>query len=114
MVKVAKTDEEKKRVFEWLKAKGTTPATNHFWYKENEKGEIVGAYGLENKLFIEPMQSEDKLTALELITSALTNAQTIDGKAHVVTDNEKVKDILVNRYGALKWSTNVDELMIVF
>jgi len=113
MVKVAKTDEERQRVWDYMNRKGTIPATNSFFYKENADGEIVGAYGVETKTCIEPLQADDRVTAFELLTHSIAVAQMMGvEKVHFITCNPTASKVLQDKYGAVLWSKDIQELFI--
>lgn len=113
MVKVARKDEDKQRVWNYMDRKGTIPATNTFFFKENEAGEIIGAYGIETKTCVEPMQAEDKMTAYELLIHSIAVVQMLGAdKVHFITCNPTATKLLKNRFDAVLWSKNVDELFI--
>lgn len=112
MVKRAKTDEEIRKVFEYLSLKGTVPNTRMLHYVEDEKGRIIGAYGLEVKTCIEPLQADNPRVAFELSTDAFASARMLGDKVYFVTDEEKIKEHVVNNCNAILWSKNVDEFLI--
>lgn len=115
MVKQAITDEQKTRVFEYLKGKGTQPATNDLYYCEDEQGNITGAYGLEVKVCIEPLQADNKFIANRLFTDAIATARTSNcEKVHFFTTNQKAVKHLVDNEQAVNWGKNLTELFIYF
>lgn len=115
MVKEAKTDEERNKVWDYLKQKGTIPATNVFFYKDNDKGEITGAYGIEVKTCIEPLQADNNLVAHELFYHALgVMAGLGKEKVHFITCNDTAGKILRERFNAVLWSSKgIEEYLII-
>lgn len=112
MIKRADTPDEIKRVREYLTKNAGEPATNLFYYTEN-KGEITGAYGIEEKICIEPLYAEDTFTSFELFTDAIATARTLgQNKIHILTDNPKVVALLKDKYRAIEWGKEVTELLI--
>lgn len=114
MVKLARTDEEKQKVFDYLKAKNLVPATNILYYKENEQGEIQGAYGIEIKVCIEPLQAENKFVSNELFTDAKATIRTLGyEKVSILTADDKVKEHIVKNEQGIEWGKNLTELFIM-
>ena len=115
MVKQALTDEQKQRVFAYLKDKGTQPATNDLYYCEDEQGNITGAYGLEVKICIEPLQADNKFISNRLFTDAIATSRTAGAeKVHFFTTNQKAVEHLEKNEQAVNWGKNLTELFIYF
>ena len=112
MILRAETKEDILRVNEYLKKNVFAPATTEFRFKE-QGGQLIGAYGLEEKIFIEPMFAENKIASLELLTDALATVRTLGyKKVHILTDKPEIIKLIKERYGAIEWGTGVSELLI--
>lgn len=110
--KKAITDDEIKKVYEYLCSKGTIPLTREFIYEENEDGEIIGAYGVEIKCCIEPLHHETKTGAIRMITDAIATARTLGfSKIHCFTSNESLINHLTYREGGLIWGKKLTEII---
>lgn len=115
MVKQALTDEQRQRVTDYLNSKGTYPATNDLFYCEDDLGNIVGAYGLEVKVCIEPLQADNKFVSNRLLTDAIATARTSGcEKVHFFTTEPKAVKHLETHERAVKWGSKLTELFIYF
>ena len=113
MVKQAKTDREKHQVSQYLHDKGSTPISKVIRYKTDKDGKIIGAYAIETKVFIEPLQADDNMTAFELITDAIACASALGlEKVHFLTNNPKAVDVMTKRFEAEEWTSGGTELII--
>lgn len=114
MVKLAKTDTDKKRVFEYLKSKNLVPATNTMYFTEDERGEITGAYGIEIKFCIEPLQADNKFITNELWIDAKATARTLgQEKISILTAKDEVAKHLVENENGIEWGKNLKEIFIM-
>lgn len=114
MVRTANTKEEKQRVYDYLVSKGTRPATNDLYYTEDDKGNITGAFGIEVKVCIEPLQAEHKFSFYEMIKVAVAIIKCSGvSKMHCFTNNAKLINIAQSKYGAIQWGNNLTELMAI-
>lgn len=113
MIKKVKTQAELTKVEAYLLSKKTVPASQELYYKEDKDGNIVGAYAIEMKLCIEPLQADNKFTAFELFTDAKATARAYgQDKIHFFTTNPKAITHLIKDEDAVKWGSGLTELII--
>lgn len=113
IIKEAIKPEDVERCRKFLKNNGDAPATNTFIYIEDESGNILAVTGLEIKFCIEPMCSSNALLSQRLFDYAVCRARDLGHfKLHAFTKNDKLKAILVNKFGGKEWSIQVDEILI--
>lgn len=108
----AKTEEEIIKVREYLSSKGTVAGNGQLFYSENEEGDVIGAYSMEVKLCIDPLQAESPVIAIQLMADGLAMARGHTDRVYTLTGKDKVKRVLENNYGAKLWTKDVDEYVI--
>lgn len=113
IIKKAKTEEEIIKVREYLSSKGTVAGSNgQLFYSESEEGDVIGAYSMEIKLCIDPLQAESPVIAMQLMADGLAMARGHTDRVYTLTNKDKVKRVLRNNYGAKLWTKDVDEYII--
>lgn len=90
---ITKTDEQRKKCFEYLTSKGLHPIAPNYVYTERD-GQITACCGIIFVGMLEPFASDDKIDGLKVFSYAqgLISART--DKAFAMTDKEDVKRIL--------------------
>lgn len=112
VVRQAKTEEEIYDVKDYLESKGTVAGNGNLFYVTNGNGKIIGAYCLELKLCIDPVQAESPAIAMVLMTDGLAQARAHTDRVYTLTKSERVKQALKKYYNAILWTKDVDEFVI--
>lgn len=109
---IAETEEQKQKVCKYLSSKGTIPATNDLYYTEDDKGNITGAFGIEVKVCVEPLQAEHKFAFRELADKAIKIIENSGvPKYHFFTSNERLVELSKRKYGCIQLNNKLTELL---
>ncbi len=114
MVKLAKTNEELQKCFNYLNSKGTIPATEELYYVERD-GEITACSGLTVVPEIEPLQAENNIDAYSLFNYMLgvaeSRARLIGSKYITCCTNNIRAENIIKKYNFTFWTNKIKQFI---